>query len=49
MAHVFAQPVTLRRPRQTVPAISPARWSIDAIEALLERLGMTRSAPEAHA
>ena len=36
MSHVFEQPVTLHRPRQTVPASPDARWSVDAIEALFD-------------
>ncbi len=36
MSSVFEQPVTLHRPRQPVPAAPPARWSVDAIEALFE-------------
>jgi biotin synthase len=34
MSHVFEQPVTLHRPRQTAPASPEARWTVDAIEAL---------------
>ncbi|MDO8374493.1 MAG: biotin synthase BioB [Polaromonas sp.] len=36
MSSVFEQPVTLHRPRQSVPASSEARWSVDAIEALFD-------------
>ena len=36
MSSVFEQPVTLHRPRQTVPASSQARWGVDAIEALFD-------------
>jgi len=36
MSSVFEQPVTLHRPRQTVPASPGTRWRIDAIEALFD-------------
>lgn len=36
MSSVFEHPVTLHRPRQTVPASSQARWSVNAIEALFD-------------
>lgn len=36
MSSVFEQPVTLHRPRQSVPARPEARWSVDAIEALFD-------------
>jgi len=36
MSNVFEQPVTLHRPRQAAPATAPARWSVDAIEALFD-------------
>ena len=36
MSSVFEHPVTLHSPRQTVPASSQARWSVDAIEALFD-------------
>ncbi|MGC1175543.1 biotin synthase BioB [Polaromonas sp.] len=36
MSSVFEQPVTLHRPRQTVPASSQTLWSVDAIEALFD-------------
>jgi biotin synthase len=36
MSSVFEQPVTLHRPRQSVPGRPEARWSVDAIEALFD-------------